>query len=209
MNMGGNVVKNGIIFVGAVVASAIAGFIGYKIGVKKARKESKEEIAAARKYYESKANELYAKKPENAPVSDAENKGATEMVRMPRTNLGTLKEAVNKHNYTAHSAMPSAVVTSQEETEYPSENDYDENFKTLSPDEWESVVHYETYIYYDGDNVLVDEETDEIINIDDTIGEESLNYFGEYVKGLLYVYNKKRHQYYQVMFNHNRYTDLI
>lgn len=76
-------------------------------------------------------------------------------------------------------------------------NDFGEN------DEYSKV----SLTYY-ADGVLVDEDDERIENIDNLVGIESLNHFGEYEDDSVYVRNDEMRCYYEILLDSDRYEDI-
>ena len=80
----------------------------------------------------------------------------------------------------------------------------------ISPDafgEYEDDYETESLTYY-SDGILADESDDVIENVDDLIGTESLDHFGEYEEDSVFVRNERLKTDYEILKDHRKYTDV-
>ena len=73
-------------------------------------------------------------------------------------------------------------------------------------EEFTDVVDKETLTYYAGNNVLVTDE-DEVLEIEDIIGSDSLEHFGEYESDTVFVRNERLGTDYEVIYMEGDYSD--
>ena len=80
----------------------------------------------------------------------------------------------------------------------------------ISPDEYGEMDDYDLYSYtYYADKVLADENNEPIEDVDQRIGLESLNYFGEYGDDSVYVRNDKLKADYEILLDDEKYEILF
>ena len=80
----------------------------------------------------------------------------------------------------------------------------------ISPDEYGEMDDYDLYSYtYYADKVLADENNDRIEDVDQRIGLESLNHFGEYGDDSVYVRNDKLKADYEILLDDEKYEILF
>lgn len=79
----------------------------------------------------------------------------------------------------------------------------------IEPDEFGEEDDYETVslIYY-ADKVLTDENDNIIENVDDVVGIESLEHFGEYEDDSVFVRNDRLKRYYEICLDERNYCDI-
>ena len=79
----------------------------------------------------------------------------------------------------------------------------------ISPDDFGEEDDYEIEsLNYYADGVLTDDWDNIIGNVDDIVGEESLEHFGEYETDTVFVRNDRLRTYFEVMRDLRRYEDL-
>lgn len=81
--------------------------------------------------------------------------------------------------------------------------------QVIAPDEF-GDTGYNTIMltYYEGDGVLASDYDDERIDIEDTIGYDSLQRFGEYENDIVHVRNDERKCDYEVTLDERCYSDI-
>lgn len=79
----------------------------------------------------------------------------------------------------------------------------------ITPQQFGEIEEYEkvTYTYY-ADGILVDEDKDVVEDVDGTVGEESLNHFGQYEPDSVYVRNDELKIDYEILLDLANYTDI-
>lgn len=81
---------------------------------------------------------------------------------------------------------------------------------TITPEEFGEIDEYETIsLTYYADGTLADDMDEQVDDIDETIGKDSLDKFGEYEEDVVYVRNDKRKCDYEVLFDSRNYDDVI
>lgn len=81
----------------------------------------------------------------------------------------------------------------------------------IAPEEFGEIDEYETetLTYYEGDGVLVDDISDEVIeDVDAMIGEGSLEHFGEYEPDSVHVRNDRARCDYEILLDTRCYSDV-
>ena len=80
----------------------------------------------------------------------------------------------------------------------------------ISPDEYGETDDYDLYSYtYYADKVLADENNEPIEDVDQRIGLESLNHFGEYGDDSVYVRNDELKADYEILLDDEKYEILF
>ena len=119
-----------------------------------------------------------------------------------------LEEYIRKTNLTSY-----ATVSKPKDEEpvdpKPKEAAYREPY-VISPDEYDGNADFDkiTLTYYQ-DGVLADDNDEEIEDPDETVGEESLDHFGEYEEDIVYVRNERLGIDYEVSRDRRRYADVV
>ena len=77
----------------------------------------------------------------------------------------------------------------------------------ISPDEFGGADGYDTIslTYYSGNGVLVDDNEEQVDNVEELVGEDSLKHFGEYEDDSVYVRNDERKCDYEILLDESNY----
>lgn len=95
------------------------------------------------------------------------------------------------------------------------EEEVDENMindkpYVISPDEFGEFDDYDTIsLTYYADQVLVDEDDELVEDIEETVGFESLNAFGEYEDDSVFVRNDRLKCDYEILLDQRKYSDVV
>lgn len=80
----------------------------------------------------------------------------------------------------------------------------------ISPDEFGEIDEYETIsLTLYADNVLADDQGNVIDDVEETVGEDSLNHFGEYEEDSVFVRNDERRCDYEILADALTYEDAM
>jgi hypothetical protein len=102
------------------------------------------------------------------------------------------------NNYLKHSAV-------KEEEKLPVDRPY-----VISPDEFGEFEDYETIsLTYYSDGVIADDEDNVIEEVDDMIGYDSLNHFGEYEDDCVFVRNDRVKCDYEILKDLRDFSDVV
>lgn len=78
----------------------------------------------------------------------------------------------------------------------------------IAPEEsWEQDYPTITLTYYEGDGVLADDNDKIIDNIDELVGEDFADHFGEYEDDSVYIRNDEFKIYYEILRDYGKYWD--
>lgn len=79
----------------------------------------------------------------------------------------------------------------------------------ISPEEFGDYEDYERIsLTYYADKVLTDENDEIVDNIDEVVGSDSLNHFGEYEDDSVFVRNDRLKCDYEILLDHRKYREL-
>ena len=79
----------------------------------------------------------------------------------------------------------------------------------ISPEEFGEFEEYEKIsLTYYADEVLADENDEEVDDVDEIVGEESLNHFGEYEDDSVFVRNDRLKCDYEILLDQRNYSDV-
>lgn len=121
---------------------------------------------------------------------------------------------LRKQGYTNYSDTDSL----SEDSNDSEEEEVDENMindkplipYVISPDEFGEFYDYETIsLTYYADQVLADDDDELVEDIEETVGFESLNAFGEYEDDSVFVRNDRLKCDYEILLDQRKYSDVI
>ena len=97
-----------------------------------------------------------------------------------------------------------------EETDQKGGEDSVERPYVISPDEFDEFDNYEAVsLTYYADGVLTDEDDQPVDDVDEIVGEESLNHFGEYEDDSVFVRNDRLKTDYEILMDTRRFEDVM
>ncbi len=80
----------------------------------------------------------------------------------------------------------------------------------IPPEEFGEYEEYERIsLTYYSDGVLAEENDEEVDDVDEVIGVESLTHFGEYEDDSVFVRNDRLKCDYEILLDHRKYTDVV
>lgn len=80
----------------------------------------------------------------------------------------------------------------------------------IPPEEFGEVEGYDRFsLTYYNDEVLVDEDDELVDDVDDVVGSDSLNHFGDYEDDSVFVRNDRLKCDYEILLDHRNYSDVI
>lgn len=191
-----NVVKNTFIFTaGAAIGSAVT-FILLR---SKCEQIIQEEVEAMREFYsETIASEAVEVEQEVVDKIKDEPKPVADTKKPDFTGYATrLKEG----GYTNYSDIFSK---DKEGTQETMDRPY-----VIAPEEFGDIDDYERIsLTYYSDKVLTDEDDELIEDVDDIVGLDSLNTFGQYEDDSVYVRNDRLKCDYEILLDERDYSDI-
>lgn len=180
-----NILSNIIVFAaGAIVGSAVT----YKVVESKCRQEAQDEIESVRAHY--RKDEV---KTEEAPDSDDEEECPGDA---PEEYYEKTSE---RERY--NSIIKGAGYSEEEE------EDMDRPY-VITPEEYAEGEYPNISLTYYADGVVTNDRGKIIRNVDELIGEESLNHFGEYEEDTVYVRNDKHRVDYEICKDYREFSEI-
>lgn len=80
----------------------------------------------------------------------------------------------------------------------------------IAPEEsWEQDYPVISLTYYEGDDVLADEHNKIIRNVDELVGSDFAEHFGEYEDDSVFIRNDKNKVYYEILKDYGSYSECI
>lgn len=183
-----------ILAVGAAIGSAVTWYI-----VKtKYEQIANEEIESVKEAFRHKNTE-----PETGSSVDQKDEHATdpksEEVDSYCTMLNTL-----------HYTNESKATKNDEEKGTEEMTEKNSGPYVITPDEFGNIEEYDAIsLNYYADGVLADDWDEIIDDIDDVVGEDSLNHFGEYEEDSVFVRNDDRCTDYEILRDLRNYWDVV
>lgn len=184
-----------LIFVSGVAVGAVGTWYVLKEQYKQRQREDRESMQAAYTRMKDEENE---EKGYSMPKS-------VEVCEKPE-----LKEFVERIQSAGYVDYSSLAAEAKKAKEAPVEQTEDEVSElkpyVISPEEFDSREGYEIQsLTYYADGVLTDVNDIPVENIDDIVGEESLNHFGEFEEDSVYVRNERLGVEYEILMDSRTY----
>lgn len=184
----------------AFVAGGVCGVLGTKTYFEDLyRRQYEEDLESVKKVWTYKKPAEDDVKKEDESVLDKE----------PRENeMYQYAKILQKKGYTNYSDTP--VDTS--EMTAPEVYTPPENYKDpypIPPDILGSDGYDQITLFYTEDKVLLNEDDTKVDNIEDVVGLDSLNHFGEYEEDVLYVRNERLRTDYEVLMDPRTYPQVL
>ena len=175
---------------GAVVGS----FVTWKMMDEKYRQMADEEIESMREYFSNKS-----KKIEHVELEDNDEEDETETYEVAEKDIRDYEGVLEKVNYSGYTTV------STKEVEKDMTGPY-----VITPEEFGELKEYETIeLTYYADFVLADNRNNPIEDVDDVIGLDSLDHFGEYEDDSVFVRDDERKIDYQILLDPRKYSDVV
>lgn len=191
--------KSIIAFIAGGIVGAVASALYFK---DKYRKIADEEIKSVKEVYTVPKQEKSEEKTEEK--SDKEPEKDEEVIK-PKTSINQYREIMRKQGYIGGSYKKPGEPDDEEDDDNIKE-DLDRPY-VISPDEYGDKYGADNcYILtYYADGVLEDEDGELIDDVDEIVGRESLETFGEYEEDMVYVRNDVRRADYEIERDLNKY----
>lgn len=184
--MSKDILTKGLLF---TVGAAIGSLVTWKLVKTKYEQITNEEIDSMKEYYEEK----YSTKED-----DKEEKLSVEEIR---DKIQELRE----NNERVIAECESDEENKEEEDEEEVEKPY-----VIEPEEiWEQEYPTITLTYFEADDILADESNKIIKNIDELVGEDFADHFGEYEDDSVYVKNDRLQVYYEILRDTGSYSEYM
>lgn len=141
--------------------------------------------------------EVFSKK-----ESESSDVRVTVDMAKEKPNIAELASRLHEHGYTNYS-NPSR--ENRKEEAEPVNKPY-----VIAPEEFGEFDEYEQIgLTYYADHILTDENDELVEDVDDVVGFESLNRFGEYEDDSVFVRNDRLKCDYEILLDQRKYSDVI
>lgn len=182
-----------------IFGAAVGSVVTWQYVKKKYEQIAQEEIDSVKETF----SKLEVKSKDN---ESEENNNTRIIVERIKDKPSVVEYAVKLHKqgYTNYSDTDSL---SEEEVD---ENMINDKPYVISPDEFGEFYDYEKVsLTYYADQVLADEDDELVEDIEETVGFESLNAFGEYEDDSVFVRNDRLKCDYEILLDQRKYSDVI
>ena len=123
---------------------------------------------------------------------------------MNKPNISEYVATINNQEYTNYANMEVPSKKTIEDISFIKEKPY-----VITPDEFGEIDEYETLglIYYT-DGVLTDDDNNIIGDVENTVGEDFHEHFGEYEDDSVFVRNDEKECDYEILLDHRKFTEV-
>jgi hypothetical protein len=184
-----------------IFGAAVGSVVTWQYAKKKYEQIAQEEIDSVKETF-SKLKEVKSKDNESEE-NNINTKTIVERVK-DKPSIVEYAAKLRKQGYTNYSDTDSL---SEEEVD---ENMINDKPYVISPDEFGEFYDYETIsLTYYADQILADEDDELVEDIEETVGFESLNAFGEYEDDSVFVRNDRLKCDYEILLDQRKYSEVI
>jgi hypothetical protein len=183
-----------------IFGAAVGSVVTWQYTKKKYEQIAQEEIDSVKETF-SKLKEV-----KNKDNESDENNNVRTIVERAKDKPSIVEYAakLRKQGYINYSNTDSLF---EEEVD---ENMINDKPYVISPDEFGEFDDYDTIsLTYYADQVLTDEDDELVEDIEETVGFESLNAFGEYEDDSVFVRNDRLKCDYEILLDQRKYSDVI
>jgi len=188
-----------------IFGAAVGSVVTWQYTKKKYEQITQEEIDSVKETF----SKLKVKSKDN---ESEENNNARTIVERAKDKPSIVEYAakLRKQGYTNYSNTDSLSEDSNVSKEEVDENMINDKPYVISPDEFGEFDDYEKIsLTYYADQVLADEDDELVEDIEETVGFESLNAFGEYEDDSVFVRNDRLKCDYEILLDQRKYSDVI
>ena len=190
-------------FLAFIMGASVGSLATWKFVEKKYKQIAQEEIDSVKETYaKMRKDDLEAKQADLEEAKAKLHSDASEKVETPEVKPEEVKEyedVIARHNYTSYSNN-----INEKGGDVMTDRPY-----IIPPEDFGDYPDYETIsLTYYNDKVLTDEYNEIVDDIDDLIGEDSLNHFGEYEDDSVFVRNDALKVDYEILLDSANYSDI-
>ena len=188
-----------------IFGAAVGSVVTWQYIKKKYERIAQEEINSVKETF----SKLEVKSKDN---ESEENNNVRTIVERAKDKPSVVEYAawLRRRGYTNYSDTDSLSEDSNVSEEEVDENMINDKPYVISPDEFGEFYDYEKIsLTYYADQVLADEDDELVEDIEETVGFESLNAFGEYEDDSVFVRNDRLKCDYEILLDQRKYSDVI
>ncbi len=178
---------------GFVAGAAIGSVVTWQLVKKKYADLAQEEIDSVKEAFSKQKASPIKKEPINEDKQELAEKAVNKpnLENYVKTSLTDFKNTLKENGYS-------------------SENKSVDKPYVISPDEFGELYDYETIsLTYYSDGVLADDQDEIVDDIDEIVGVESLDHFGEYEDDSVFVRNDQKKCDYEILYDSRSYLDVV
>lgn len=195
-----------VCFISFVAGAAIGGVATWKYLETKTEEKIQEEIEIFKTDYIEKKENTVGEPDENIETLK-KNDNEQELVQKNKEKPSIIEYAAKVREQRYQSVDYNNPSNNVPKDENVDETEEDAPY-VIPPEEFGTIDGYETIaLTFYADNVLAD-EMDDLVDVDDVIGCESLNSFGEYEDDVVYVRNDKYECDYEIAKDNRTYFEV-
>ena len=190
-------------FLTFLMGASVGSLATWKFVEKKYKQIAQEEIDSVKETCaKMRKDEFKAKQADLEAMKERLSNSEPENVKTPEVQRKEVKEyedVIARHNYTSYSNN-----INEKGGDVMTDRPY-----IIPPEDFGDYPDYETIsLTYYNDKVLTDEYNEIVDDIDDLIGEDSLNHFGEYEDDSVFVRNDALKVDYEILLDSANYSDI-
>ena len=181
-----------------VVGAAVGSIVTWRYIDKKYEQIAQEEIDSVK--------EVFAKREQQDSVENNYVVIEKAFSAKEKPNIVEYTAKLREHGYTNYADIEPETKKEEEDEEFM---DIGTPY-VIPPEEFGEFDDYEAIgLTYYADQVLTDDDDELIEDIEDTIGFDSLNHFGEYEDDSVFVRNDRLKCDYEILLDHRKYSDVV
>lgn len=179
------------------VGAGVGSLVTWKLVDEKYKRMADQEIESMREYYKEKYEDTY----EQLTLDDIpEEEEFNENPDIDEEEIAEYESVAESAGYTNYADM----VKLNKEVESVAEP------YVISPDEFAEIREYKAIsLTYFSDGVLTDNKYDPIEDVDDVVGYDSLDHFGDYEDDSVHVRNDRLKTDFEILLDPRKYSDFI
>lgn len=187
--MNNNILSGSLFF---IAGAAIASFITYKVVEKKYKDIADEEIESVKAVYERKMEKMKLDKNEEVKKDDV-----------------TVEEPTKEKPNNPYSSLVNDLGYSNNEKKEKEDMDIYKNIIVIPPEDFGEYGYVCESLTYYADNVLTLEDDTKIDVVENFVGPNALNTFGEYEDDSVFVRNHDMKTDFEILRDNRRYSDVV
>lgn len=177
------------------IGAALGSVVTLKVVKNKYERIANEEIKSMKGYFDKKYNKY------NVDDKDEPNPKTEEAI--DSVDFDEYESTLTDLGYTSHEETEEQKGGMKSMNDKPNDKPY-----VIEPDEFGDIDEYETVsLTYYADKVLADEDNLVIHDVEEFVGYESLEHFGEYEEDSVFVRNDKHKTDYEILLDERKYAE--